>query len=686
MACTTPKPEDDKCHPTPRLQSDAIKYRLNQIDQVRAQGIGDCISLPQLVVCGDQSSGKSSVLTGVTGFPWSQHDETASSLRSFRRTLNSTGELPSVVQEAATLLGIRGYSNCEEAPAFAADVLRVEIVGDTGVCLTIVDLPGLISVSDYDEEEDDLQLVNDLVDKYLMNTRSIILAVVQASNDIQNQRIIQRARAYDKGGERTIGVVTKPDLVNRGTEHRIARLANNLESTRLNLGFFIIKNPSPEHLERGISMHVWKQNELAFFHTAPWKDLGLNYDRVGIDCLRSFLETTLEKHIEQEIPKVCDEVQALLDKTRTSIFELGDERSSVADQRKYLLKASMDYVSLMRAALDGRYQEVEPYFFGNAPSQPFSNRLRAHIHDLNTEFAAYMRDMGQKRKISCENGGDATDNCGNGFASLPQPVWVSQKRFYSWVEQAYKNTRGLELPGSHNHVFLSELFHEQSSRWPAIASQHLRQVHHEAASFARRALTFIIKDKHINSEILKIINPTLEETFRAAQEELRRICDDEKIQPVTYNHYYTDTIQKARSSKTMGLVRKILSDALPVQNGHGQKKGAPNVQEILATFDQHIIPDMDQAACEEATEALNAYYKVSMKTFVDNVCRQVLERHVVGHLHLVFDPTRVGALSDERVRKVALESPQTTAKREELKSLAEALENSLRLLSDDSDF
>ncbi|KAF9883213.1 hypothetical protein FE257_003840 [Aspergillus nanangensis] len=131
----------------------------------------------------------------------------------------------------------------------------------------------------------------------------------------------------------------------------------------------------------------------------------------------------------------------------------------------------------------------------------------------------------------------------------------------------------------------------------------------------------------------------------------------------------------------MGLVSKILSDTLPVQNGHGQKKGTPNVQEILATFDQHIIPDMDHAACEEATEALNAYYKVSMKTFVDNVCRQVLE-----HLHLVFDPTRVGALSDERVRKVALESPQTTTKREELKSLAEALENSLRLLSDDSDF
>lgn len=58
------------------LQTSRTSERLNQIDQVRANGVGDHIALPQLVVCGDQSAGKSSVLERITGIPFP--DRTAS--------------------------------------------------------------------------------------------------------------------------------------------------------------------------------------------------------------------------------------------------------------------------------------------------------------------------------------------------------------------------------------------------------------------------------------------------------------------------------------------------------------------------------------------------------------------------------------------------------------------------------
>ncbi|KAL4861102.1 P-loop containing nucleoside triphosphate hydrolase protein [Aspergillus spectabilis] len=615
------------------LQSQIVRYRLNQINQVRAQGIGDCISLPQIVVCGDQSSGKSSVLTGITGFAFPRKEgtstrfatkilirhsndtvkKTACILPRLKRKDGSEGPLkaymkeissmekdfPSVIEEVSRLMGVRGFSDDIDTPGFVADVLRIEIIGDTGLSLTVVDLPGLISSSDHDNGDDNVGIIDHLVNGYLETTRSIILAVVQASNNIQNQKVIQRARMFDRPGERTIGVITKPDMVNVGSEKRIARLANNVDSTKLKLGFFIVKNPEPELVQRGISIEEWKKKEQDFFHSGRYKDQGLDPDQVGVDCLRRHLETTLEEHIKQEIPNIF-------------LVTFG-----IRSQRKYLLEMSMNYLALIRGALDSRYQEVNSSFFGNKPAQPSPNLPGSLI--------------------------------------MPEPVWVSEEKFSAWV---YRNTRGLELPGNYNHIFLSELFHEH---------------------FARRALDFLASDKRVGAEVLKIVNANLEENLQAAQDELRKICDDERGPPVTYNHYYTDTIQKSHQSKFKNLMKKLLNPAPGTGKGH---QTSVTNEALAATLEDDIIFDIDKAACQEAIEALDAYYKLSMKTFVDNVCRQVLERHVLKKLEMGFHPT-VGTLPDASITKLAAESPQPAAKRQELGTRIQALEKSLRLLSDE---
>lgn len=124
-------------------------------------------------------------------------------------------------------MGIKTSTTLEiSSSAFASDVLRLEVVGNTSLHLTVVDLPGLISVS---ENLEDMQTVKHLVDSYLESSRTIILAVVPASNDIDTQGIIQRARRFDKAGLRTVRIITKPDLINKGTKSRVANLAKNLD-------------------------------------------------------------------------------------------------------------------------------------------------------------------------------------------------------------------------------------------------------------------------------------------------------------------------------------------------------------------------------------------------------------------------------------------------------------------------
>lgn len=245
--------------PSNALESNGIQRRLNQIDKVRARGIGEHIALPQLVVCGDQSAGKSSVLEGITRIPFPRNDglctkfateiilrhsqsehifihasiiphssrvvEDALQLVKYHRELSGYEQLPEVIQEVSKLMGVEG-------PSFAADVLRIEVNGPTGLHLTVVDLPGLISGSD------DNQIVESLVDGYLDSPRTIILTVVPASSDIETQPIMRKARHFDKEGEITVGIITKPDLINKGTEGRVALLAKNQGATQLKLGFF----------------------------------------------------------------------------------------------------------------------------------------------------------------------------------------------------------------------------------------------------------------------------------------------------------------------------------------------------------------------------------------------------------------------------------------------------------------
>lgn len=420
------------------LQTNRTSERLNQIDRVRANGIGDHVALPQLVVCGDQSAGKSSVLEGITGIPFPRQDglctrfateiilrhdskeqravatiiphasrtiEDKTRLSAFRHQIREFTELPSIIEAAATLMGIRGHSADSDAPAFSADVLRLELVGRTGLHLTVVDLPGLISVSDV---EDDVQIVANLVDSYLENSRTIILAVVPASSDIDTQGIIQRARHFDKEGHRTVGIITKPDLINIGTEPRVARLANNSDTTRLNLGFFLIKNPSPAELENGSSLADRRRSELVFFETGPWKRQKLNRSRIGIDNLRNFLQELLDSHIERELPTVREDVRRLLNEVNDDLSDLGTERSSPSQIRVYLTRISSDFHNLVKSGVEGAYAGRDEEFF-RVSGDDISVRLRAAIHMKNEDFATYMRLNSEKRKVVDEEEMKSTD-------------------------------------------------------------------------------------------------------------------------------------------------------------------------------------------------------------------------------------------------------------------------------------
>lgn len=91
-------------------------------------------------------------------------------------------------------------------------------------------------------------------------------------------------------------------------------------------------------------------------------------------------------------------------------------------------------------------------------------------------------------------------------------------------------------------MLLTELYHEQSSRWPQIAQAHLAIVHENVSQFISRGLSHVVKEESTRLHLQQIVHSSLEAKLEAASLELKEPCEDEKMHLITYNHYYTDNI------------------------------------------------------------------------------------------------------------------------------------------------
>ncbi|PQE33788.1 dynamin family protein [Rutstroemia sp. NJR-2017a WRK4] len=262
---------------------------LDSIDCLRSQGISHYVSLPQIIMCGDQSSGKSSVLEAISGtshvgvnvsiVPHESRSEPEKlALGAFNEKLDGFASLPTLIEDAKTAMSISTHGR-----AFSKDLRRH---------LTIVDLPGLIHSETKQQSASDVELVQSVVQAYMKEPRSIILAVISAKNDYANQIVLKLARAADMKGARTLGVITKPDTLVAGSESEAmyVSLARN-QDVEFRLGW---------HVEWTLADRDIK--ELEFFSQGIWGELPRSL--LGIDKLRKRLHKVLFQQIATELPSL----------------------------------------------------------------------------------------------------------------------------------------------------------------------------------------------------------------------------------------------------------------------------------------------------------------------------------------------------------------------------------------------
>ncbi|GKZ52108.1 hypothetical protein AbraIFM66951_011902, partial [Aspergillus brasiliensis] len=156
--------------------------------------------------------------------------------------------------------------------AFSNDLLRVEVSGPDRPHLTIVDLPGLIHSETKHQSAADVQLVQEVVQSYMREPRSIILAVVSAKNDYANQIVLRLARDADPSGNRTLGVITKPDtlVANSESERMFISLAKNRD-VEFRLGWHALKNMDTD--QGSCTLSDRDKEERDFFSQGAWGEM-----------------------------------------------------------------------------------------------------------------------------------------------------------------------------------------------------------------------------------------------------------------------------------------------------------------------------------------------------------------------------------------------------------------------------
>lgn len=576
------------------------------------------------------------------------------SIRRFKESITDFEELPSLMNKAMEIMGIDSdLASNPNSRAFAKDVLSIEIEGPARPQLTLVDLPGLIQTETKGVTKADVSLVAEITDHYISQPRTICLAVVAATTDYANQGILTKVRKVDPKGERTLGIITKPDRLpsGSGSEKSYIDLAGN-KDVFFKLGWHVIKNRAFEEtsstfLERNAS-------EAHYFSTSNFKSLPK--DCVGIDSLRKRLSHQLFEHVKQELPRLREDLDAALSESRDQLKLMGAKRATAQDCRAYLTQLSQTYFEICKAAVDGNYEGN--FFTSTEDNEIFSpesswaiRRLRALVQYMNTEFANELRLRGHKYHFTQLEGvekepsaKDSATKDADSNSNSKAPIKLDHAKSIQWVNQALMRTRGRELSGNFNPLLVGELFWEQSSKWNALAADHVERVAQVCRDFLNILLNEHCPDD-IRPRLMSFhILDKLKIREQAALEERGKLEEERKSYPVNYNHYYTDTIKKRRQRRQKNSFAQKSSGLTP-EDSEPANTGI-NIEAFIEENWDRAGPDMEQYSGEEALDCLYSIYKVNFtqcnspnptSLHVANMKRRIKEKKMKAnssHLYL----------------------------------------------------
>jgi GTPase SAR1 family protein len=479
---------------------------LKVLEELREIGIDESHSLPQIIVCGSQSSGKSSVLEALAGIPFPRKSglctryktrvtilrrpQVGVSLKIIpdpTRKLQEIQDLSSFYEElggsdwrvsmpAAMERADQKIFGGSRKGRFTNDTLVITITDPDKHQLELLDLPGLINV---DKDNDGSpQMVEEMVMKEMKQANTIVLAVARAIDDLEHHTILQKCVDYKIESWRTLGVLTMPDMVTAipGKADWYVRMVQgrNEDMKNFSLPWHALLNRDEQDLINNTSQEERDRKEKRFFEdTDPWSQLHPK-DR-GIEALRERLSVLLFAVAKRSLPTLFSTLASEKIIQERNMDKLGGDLTEA--ELKKAFKESVERLKEMARDHSRGYYESNIRDLDSADpvhlrsrvveqNEAFRDRLLKDGHGWDLE-GRYPNvdpdaDLGSIKKWETTNP-----------ASV---VPKSHAKAVSQFTKALNDLRGRGLPAFNNIEVVYREFWRLTDKWKQIAQEHVEAV------------------------------------------------------------------------------------------------------------------------------------------------------------------------------------------------------------------
>ncbi|XP_077418293.1 dynamin-1-like protein isoform X2 [Vanacampus margaritifer] len=644
---------------------------INRLQEVFLTVGTEIIHLPQIVVVGSQSSGKSSVLESLVGRDFLPRGSGIVTRRPLVLQLVNVAPLE---ERLKTENGVKAeewgtFLHCKNQvftdfgeirreieaeterssgnnKGITAEPIHLKIFSPKVLNLTLVDLPGITKVPVGDQPEDIESQVQEMILSFISNPNSLILSVSAANSDLATSDALKLAREVDPDGRRTLLVVSKLDLMDAGTDALEVLLGRVIP---VRLGIIGVVNRSQHDINTQKSLADCMKDEQAFLQR-HYPSLA---SRAGSRYLAKTLSRLLMHHIRDCLPDLKTRVTVLSAQYQSRLNSYGQ---SVEDHSATLLQIVTKFASDYCNTIEGTARYIQTSeLCGGA-------RICYIFHETFGRTLQSIDPLGGLTELNILT---AIRN-----ATGPRPaLFVPEVSFELLVKRQIKR---LEEPS----LRCVELVHEE-----------LQRIIQHCSSFSTQEL---LRFPKLHDSIVEVVTGLLRKRLPIANEMVHNLVAIELAYINTKHPDFMDAAQVSASVNSQqgdtldGSKRwkndKVAEEKMPAAGFGSPSKGQPiNLLDIAVPVSRKLT-SKEQKDCEVIQRLIKSYFLIVRKTIQDSVPKTVMH-FLVNFVKEHLQSELVGQLYKQTLLKdLLIESQDTAQQRTEVAQMLQALKKANNII------
>uniref|UniRef100_A0A8C7NKK6 Dynamin-1-like protein n=1 Tax=Oncorhynchus mykiss TaxID=8022 RepID=A0A8C7NKK6_ONCMY len=654
---------------------------INRLQEVFLTVGAEIIQLPQIVVVGSQSSGKSSVLESLVGRdflprglgivtrrplvlqlvnvpPLAERrlqengikaDEWGTFLHSKNQIFTDFLEIRKEIEEE-TERSSGGNKGISPEPIY------LKIFSPHVLNLTLVDLPGITKVPVGDQPEDIEAQVQEMILSFISNPNSLILSVSPANSDLATSDALKLAREVDLDGRRTLLVVSKLDLMDAGTDALEVLLGRVIP---VRLGIVGVVNRSQHDINTQKSIEDTARDEQAF--------LQRHYPSLASRCGSRYLARTLSRllmhHIRDCLPELKRRVTVLSAQYQARLSSYGQP---VEDHSSTLLQIVTKFASDYCNTIEGTATHIQTSEL-RASFRDKISRLKRECFLSKNEIAPLEMQL-VNRGVCCA------------VLQGPRPaLFVPEISFELLVKKQIKR---LEEPS----LRCVELVHEE-----------LQRIIQHCSSYSTQEL---LRFPKLHDSIVEVVTSLLRKRLPITNDMVHNLVQIELAYINTKHPDFTDAAQVSASVNSQQVIlpqlkahglqdgdkcwmnEKVAEEKAPVAGFSSPVKGqAINLLDTAVPVSRKLSA-REQRDCEVIQRLIKCYFLIVRKSIQDSVPKTVMH-FLVNFVKERLQSELVGQLYKQNLLQgLLIESQDTAQQRTEVAQMLEALQKASNIISE----